>query len=396
MVRTIDLLEPGHSYFIMKLIYKNGVIVLIIGFTIFIGLGLVQKLVFPTKQNKKPTDFALAKFFPTGTNFPAVSSQSLIFPNDHGNHPESASEIWQLIGFLKTGNESGLSFDTTFFRQRLSDKKPRRKSAWTSHQVFGIKTAMMNLPTGSYRDFQTSREALDLAGYDQANRKLWVYKRQFLLPKKQEDDPLFELSIPDFPAPTELTMKSVKTPVESNLTNSFRYYTVSRMRVNGTVKLSGTKRSVSGQAFFEHSWGNLPLTTGQLVRNRLFAQLSNRTELILLQTRRKDGSGKPINNGLMILADSSTVALEQSELIIDPIRIWTSPETGIRYPIEWQVQIPDKSITINLNAWVDNRETNDFMVNWSGPTSVTGRFDAKQIQGFGYLQLSGYFPSESN
>ncbi len=333
---------------------------------------------------------------PNGAPFAPAGSAQLVFPRDHGVHHRSGTEIWQWIGQLETVHGGRFGFETTLLRVDLDTDLSQRHSAWATDQVFVLIHAITPFEQGEiYRSRETSREAMGLAGYDPQQHQIWIYRRALRFRREAELAGM-ELTIPDGDYPLRLKLEAAKPAVIPPLSAPFRYYAVTRMKAEGVLTIAGEKHLVKGAAWFEHSWGKLPARTGQLVRNRFLLQLSNGTDLNLLQSRRRDGSGKAINGGFMISPEAKTLALEPDDLNIDPSGHWTSRASGMRYPVRWRIRIPGQALVLDLQSWMDNQETNDFMTNWTGMVSVSGQSGGTKVTGFGRVQLSGYLPGNQN
>ena len=72
-----------------------------------------------------------------------------------------------------------------------------------------------------------------------------------------------------------------------------------------------------------------------------------------------------------------------------PVRHWRSSRTGVRYPVEWQVTVGDRVIT--LKPLMDDQE-NDASgstgtIYWEGAVRA---FEGGKPIGRGYLELTGY------
>ncbi|MFM9981394.1 MAG: lipocalin-like domain-containing protein, partial [Burkholderiales bacterium] len=53
--------------------------------------------------------------WPAGVSYPAVKpGYVLVFPRDHGAHPEFRTEWWYVTGWLKTTRGEDLGFQVTF------------------------------------------------------------------------------------------------------------------------------------------------------------------------------------------------------------------------------------------------------------------------------------------
>ena len=320
-----------------------------------------------------------------------LDSKTLIFPDDHGIHRGSGVEIWQLAGILRTQDNHQLGIAMIITRIDLDTDLNRWRSRWAANQIFHLDYAITPAGDGKiHRTRKTARSALGLAGYDQQRRSIRVYRREIVFDTQNRELPRINLNIPDRTYPANLQFKALKPITIPPLRTPFRYYALARMKVLGGLKISGLTQAVTGSAIFDHTWGNLPLTNGQLVRNRILLQLSNGMEFNLFESRRRDGSGKVINGGFMVLPNSELVVFDQTKLKIDPSVYWTSLTSETRYPVQWQVRIPDRGINLNVQAWRKNQETDDIPKGWRGMVSVSGQVRENPVTGFGYVQLTGY------
>ncbi len=342
------------------------------------------------KLNQAPGRNPLFLLAIEDNHFAALGSERLVFPNDHGIHRQSGNELWQIGGHLDTISGKRFGFQSTLIRVDLDIDPSRRRSAWATDQIYYLSYWITPFDHGEiYQDRETGRSAMGLAGYDPQQNKIWVYKRGLKFNESRRGAGM-ELNFPDGAYPVKLEFHPEKPMVIAPLSGFFRYYAITRMAAKGTLTISGENHAVSGEAFFEHSWGKLPAGRGQLVRNRLMLQLSNGIDLNLLQSRRRDGTGKIVNTGYMVLPRGKTIPFEQDDLDIDESGHWTSPTPGIRYPVQWRIRIPEQALVLDLTPWMDNQETPDAPINWAGMVSVSGYSGGNPVEGVGQVQLSGY------
>ena len=83
-------------------------------------------------------------------------------------------------------------------------------------------------------------------------------------------------------------------------------------------------------------------------------------------------------------------AFKPGEVSFQPLRYWSSANTGARYPVEWLVRTPAGNF--GVKALVDNQELDSRAstgaVYWEGLSELT---DAQgQGVGQGYLEMTGY------
>ena len=73
-----------------------------------------------------------------------------------------------------------------------------------------------------------------------------------------------------------------------------------------------------------------------------------------------------------------------------PGRLWLSPATGARYPVEWQLDLPGARYAVRArldNQELDSRHSTG-SVYWEGLSSL---LDAQGREvGTGYLEMTGY------
>jgi predicted secreted hydrolase len=82
--------------------------------------------------------------------------------------------------------------------------------------------------------------------------------------------------------------------------------------------------------------------------------------------------------------------VDAAAVTLIPGRSWTSPETGVRYPVSWELSIPSEDIHLYVDALVDDQEM-DLSVNyWEGAVRVRGTRGGASISGRGYLEMTGY------
>ncbi|MGR9108847.1 MAG: lipocalin family protein, partial [Gammaproteobacteria bacterium] len=229
-----------------------------------------------------------------------------------------------------------------------------------------------------------------LAGYDQRLRKIQVYKRELEFHETGSGLAGMTLTVPDSTYPLRLEFRALKPAVVPENSAPFRYYAITRMATEGTLAVAGVNYRVLGEATFEHSWGRLPGARGQLLRNRFLLRLSNNTELNLIESQRRDGTGKSIGTGFLVLPEAKMFRFEPDDLSIEPAGYWLSEASGIRYPLSWRIRVPARDIVLDLEPWRNDQEGGGFLADWSGKVSVRGHFGTAGVRGTGHVQLTGY------
>jgi len=77
---------------------------------------------------------------------------------------------------------------------------------------------------------------------------------------------------------------------------------------------------------------------------------------------------------------------------------WTSPATGATYPAGWRLTIPGEGLAIDLHPTVADQEldtrASTGVVYWEGSQVVSATRGATRLGGEGYVELTGYAPSD--
>jgi predicted secreted hydrolase len=166
-------------------------------------------------------------------------------------------------------------------------------------------------------------------------------------------------------------------------------YSMTRLAVEGTIDQGLGEETVTGSAWFDHVWGELPLPGMRPVASdRLQLQLGDGTDLSVIRTRRIDGAGAPVVSGFVVSPDGTASLLDEKSLQMTSSRTWRDPVTGAEYPVEWRLLGPNLDITIAPLA--DAQAFDTAVPVWSGMVQSSGRRANTVVSGVGTLQLTGY------
>ena len=163
------------------------------------------------------------------------------------------------------------------------------------------------------------------------------------------------------------------------------YYSRPRMTVTGTAGPTGQASPVSGEAWFDHQWGNFSVTS--LGWNWFALQLEDGRDVMLFELFTPAGE-KVVHFGT-VSSDTILETLDEDAFVVTPTGEWQSPTTKIRYPMGWNVRIPSQALELQLQpisqeAEFDGRQSS-YLIYWEGPVEITG-----SDIGRGFVEMSGY------
>jgi predicted secreted hydrolase len=115
---------------------------------------------------------------------------------------------------------------------------------------------------------------------------------------------------------------------------------------------------------------------------------------MLYLLRRADGGWQAASSGSLIDAQGRVAHLSLSDIEARATRHWTSPATGARYPLDWEIMLPDRDLKLNLSACLNDQEMitsgSTGVTYWEGCIAVKGSEAGTSLTGNGYMELTGY------
>jgi len=319
------------------------------------------------------------------------------FPRDHYAHPDFKTEWWYFTGNLTADDGQELGFQLTFFRQGVR----RGEGAKTRFAVDDIKLAHFAVTDISDKQFRfaqrVSRGSFGDAGFSDGERIAWIDDWALRLTGPGQ----FRLEARDKDFALTLDLKAAKEPVfhgENGVSQksegegrASHYYSYTRLAAKGTVTLEGREIPVTGWSWFDQEWATNQLTENQTGWDWLSLQFADNTELMLFQIRLKDGGRDSYSHGTWIDAEGKTTPVKNEDFELVPGRVWRSKESGGEYPVEWTLRIPKLDLELKVAAALDGQELVLTPISyWEGSVRAKGTRGGKEVQGRGYLEMTGY------
>ncbi len=326
------------------------------------------------------------------------------FPRDHGSHDRFRTEWWYFTGHLFHRDGRRLGYELTFFRRALRPKPPDPGSShWAIHQLYLAHFAISDV--SGDRFFYTdrlSRAALGKAGSASGRFRVWIDR--WSAEATSPDHEVLSLRATADGYEIDLRLTPLKPPVIHGLDGISRkgnghgqashYYSLTRLRTEGTVRLPGETLQVNGTSWMDHEFGSADLGEGQVGWDWFSLQLQDRTEVMFYVLRRADGSPDPASSGTFIAADGRARHLTNDEITISVLAHWNSAASQARYPSAWRLGVPSLGLSLTLSPLMANQELitgkSTRVTYWEGAVSIEGTRHGEPISGQGYVELTGY------
>ena len=319
----------------------------------------------------------------------------LVFPEDHGAHPDFRVEWWYATGFLNLPDGTRVGFQSTFFRVRtgIGEDNP---SAFAPRQLIIAHAAIADPRLGRLRhDQRIARAALGFAGYSSGPGAVWLGDWRFTYDAARDryqvvvhgEDFAYALTLVPG-GPPLLNGVAGFSRKAADVRHASYYYSRPQLAVSGRLTLAGRTQPVSGQAWLDHEWSSELLPADAQGWDWVGINLEGGGALIAFRLRRADRSAL-WSAATWRDAQGDVRVLPPDEVAFTPGREWHSPRTGIIYPVEWTLSIEAR--TLRLQPLFDDQELDSRAttgsVYWEGAVTV---FEDKREIGRAYLELTGY------
>jgi predicted secreted hydrolase len=330
----------------------------------------------------------------------AVPPYTFRFPRDHAAHPQYQTEWWYYTGHLEGGGRH-FGYELTFFQAGIDPARRASKSAWALHTLYFAHFTVTDEDRKTFRFTEnTSRSALGMAGSETGRYHVWVHDWSAMLAQNGRTHHL-RATGGDFAIDLDVTPQ--KPPVihgaggvsqkAAGRGHASHYYSLTRLRTQGTLHLRGEQIPVSGLSWMDHEFGSNQLTSEQAGWDWFSIQLDDGRELMLYVMRLRNGGIEPLSSGTLVAADGAWKHLPLAAYQIRAIGRWHSPRSGGDYPAGWTVRLPGEGLELTLTPTVPDQELvtrGTGVTYWEGSVRVRGRQNGRALTGAGYVELTGY------
>lgn len=337
----------------------------------------------------------------------ALPGWTYAFPRDHGNHPEFKTEWWYFTGNLAAQDGRAFGYQLTFFRQGMIPNPEAHQSRFVTQDIKLAHFAVTDVTSDSFVYFQkVSRGAYGEAGFTDGNRLAWIddWSCELLPPLTNEGSmggDRFRIRAKAAALVLDLTLTAAKAPVihgsdgvsqkSSGEGRASHYYSLTRLKTEGTLTINQSEVSVSGLSWFDHEWATNQLAKDQVGWDWFSLQFADGSELMLFQLRKKNGESDAFSAGTFIAASGETKTISADEFVLTPTKFWENREKTGNYPIAWRIEIAKLSLNFQVTAIKKDQELRlEPVVYWEGAVRAQGTREGHSLEGSGYLEMTGY------
>jgi predicted secreted hydrolase len=337
----------------------------------------------------------------------AVDQREFSFPRDHGPHPDFRNEWWYLTGNLDARDGQRFGYELTLFRFSLAPgfepETAQNDSNWRTDQVYIAHFAVTDEANEQFHVEQRfSRGALGLAGAQVSPFRVWIEDwvvtddTDAVLPGGAEN---WRLRASGDQVSLELKLSALKSPVLNGINglsqksaeagNASYYYSITRMQSAGVLQIGPDKYPVDGLSWLDREWSSSALSADQQGWDWFALQLSDGSDLMFYNLRKRDGSQDQHSAGTWTGAEGVSRHLSRDEVAIAVTGQWQNP-AGDSYPARWNIEIDSLGLALTVAPVIADQELLTTVRYWEGAVDVEGKHDGISIEGRGYVELTGY------
>ncbi|OGA19433.1 MAG: hydrolase [Betaproteobacteria bacterium RIFCSPLOWO2_12_FULL_63_13] len=322
------------------------------------------------------------------------AGRPLVFPRDHGSHPDYRTEWWYITGWLRSEKGEELGVQITFFRNRpgFGGQNPSR---FAPRQLLFAHAALSDPRVGRLlHDQRAARAGFGLADASRTDTDVHVLDWSLARHGGEYEAHIvaseFDYALKFRPAqPLLLQGEAGFSRKGPDAGQASYYYSRPHMQVSGIVTVKGRKSAVTGSTWLDHEWSSQALAPeaagwdwvglnlvdgGALMAFRI---RDRRAGLFWAGGTHRDGTGR-------------VRVLRPGEIDFTPLRHWRSPRTQIEYPV--MMRIKAGNIELVLGPSMDDQEldarASTGTIYWEGAVRAHER---TRLAGRGYLELTGYW-----
>ncbi|MDX2437693.1 MAG: lipocalin-like domain-containing protein [Acidobacteriota bacterium] len=323
----------------------------------------------------------------------------LVFPRDHGAHPDYRTEWWYVTGLVDADDGRRFGFQVTFFRQGLDPSEPETGSSrLRARQIVAAHLAVADISNQRFHHAERLRRSVGgLAGFSDTGLDVWLDDWEM------KTDEAGVVSVQARDAATGVGVDFELRPQRELVLhgdrgysrkgadegNASAYVSWTRLAVEGQLEVEGSLLKIDGTAWFDHEWGTSQLGEGVAGWDWFSLRLDDGRDLMVYRLRRADGSADPRSSGTLVGPNGGVQRLDRDGVELEVLGWWQSPATGARYPVRWRLRVPDAGIDLEISSLLTASELDGSattgVVYWEGPVTAIG-----STRGEGYVEMTGY------
>ncbi|MCO7190419.1 MULTISPECIES: lipocalin-like domain-containing protein [unclassified Pseudoalteromonas] len=317
---------------------------------------------------------------------PVSAAHSLVFPRDHGAHPEQGVEWWYVTGNLSAQDGTQFGMQWTLFRVLDPGFSAFQGSPWWDGQLYFAHFALQDGRThhaferygrAGQVEIQASPFIARLDNWQLASRE-----SSFLPLRLQTRESGYGLDITLANSPQVLHGEQGYSQKTQQGHASF-YYSYPFLQVTGTLTYADTHYEITGQAWLDREWSSGLIDSQHGGWDWFSLQSTEPGQGALMAFCTRDEEHAYAYCSASEISSSGEVTAYPDEQVT--LTVLDRAKThDVTHPVSWQLQLPGKEAVI-IDALQSDSLNTLSVPYWEGRIHSRGGFS-----GQGYGELFGY------
>lgn len=333
-----------------------------------------------------------------GTEFDPVE-----LPRDLAAHKNAQTEWWYYTGHFKTDSGKQFGFELVFFKRRTDlDKFSLIPLRLFGNPIYFAHFAVTDADGKKFR-YAHRKSSNGIFDYPaSASEKHFHLRLGDWSLRESKDTHILRATANNLVF--EANLKPTKNVVLNGKGKdgvsykdegqASRYFSYTRMELDGDIILNGETEHISGSAWMDREFGTWTPTDRQKGWDWFSIQLENNCELMCYQLRDSEENVSPFSSGTYVNEHGEFEPLAHNDFSIEPIGYWKSPNTNATYPSSWKVKSEKYGLDLTVTPVMQDQELDTrgttMIVYWEGACEVAGKAGGTDVKGRAYVELVGY------
>jgi predicted secreted hydrolase len=175
------------------------------------------------------------------------------------------------------------------------------------------------------------------------------------------------------------------------------YYSFPRLKTEGEINLLGEKFNVTGNLWYDRQWNCSGVFDKNVAWDWFSIQFEETQSELMLYRLYSLIDSTVIFGGTYTNAANESVFLENHQIVINELEYWISPDSEAKYPVEWEIEVPDVGLFTNLKTLFPRQElalnfgpVTKFYY-WEGMCQAVGTINGQVVGGTSYVEMTNRF-----
>ena len=175
------------------------------------------------------------------------------------------------------------------------------------------------------------------------------------------------------------------------------YYSRTRMEYDGWLEDGGGRRTVTGSGWMDHQWGDISRV--DVGWDWVNLQLEDGSDLMVAVVWRLPERERAAAYATFVAPNGAVSHVPGEGVALEGQDRWTSPETGIEYPMDWEMEVAPLGVELTITPVLEQAEFAAGVVlpvvYWEGAVTAEGTREGEALNGKGFVELVGYDPGQA-